>query len=161
MALVIEDGSGKVEATSYADVAETRAYADARGFDLPAEDAKVEQHLILAAEYLNSKNWKGTQTNPFQRLAWPRSNVWLYTFEIKKDEIPLLVKEAQMRLVCEMHKGVELQPNFTSAQVQSEQVGPISTSYFEAPAMRPAITAVDDMLTRLTVGSNGLKVVRA
>ena len=85
MSLVIEDGTGISNATSYVTAAEARTYALARGVTLSATDSVVEIQLLKAMDYLQSltqcymgcKKWPptmGTHEHE-QALAWPRENV--------------------------------------------------------------------------------------
>ena len=113
MALSIEDGSGVPGATSYVDVAEARAYADARGLSLPAADADVEIALTTSGDYLfrYEKDYKGARSNFDQRMSFPRYPVYLNNYRIASDEIPESLKVAQILLCIELLACTDLRPD--------------------------------------------------
>jgi len=82
MTLIVEDGTGKADAESYASV----AYADARmaamGMTIWTElnEPEKEQALRRATQYMEDYyrlKWKGTRTTTVQALNWPRTDVYV------------------------------------------------------------------------------------
>lgn len=151
MALVIEDGTGVANATSYVTVAEYRAYATPRGVSLPVSDATVETQLILAMDYLEMQPWKGIQTYTSQALAWPRDGVYLSGSLQADDEIPAKLKFAQMQLAIQVNAGIDLIPTVTSESVGAvtrEKVGPIETEYssFSSVGTQPYFASIRALL---------------
>ena len=124
MALIIEDGSIVANADSYVTVAEIRAYADKRGFDVPVADATVEQLAILANDYLQSLNYIGDLVEKTQPLKWPRKNI----IDVANDTIPSDIKNAQIELAIAASDS-ELLTREQSAAVIKETIGNIATDY--------------------------------
>jgi hypothetical protein len=52
--LVVEDGSGVVDANSYTDLADARAYLALRGLALSVTDGTAETQLIRAMDYIEA-----------------------------------------------------------------------------------------------------------
>lgn len=174
MALVIEDGSGLPNSTSFVTVEEARQYAAARGIELApigAEgDAAIEIMLIFAVDYLNSleEEYSGVRVSPLtQALCYPRKNSTYYNNEYPDDEIPNLLKKAQCQLCIEQKNGTVLMPSQAagSAAIVREKVGPLETEYATGTIMSltsPTMVAVAGLLAPLfAYGGFGLRIVRA
>jgi hypothetical protein len=76
LVLIKEDGSGKVDATSYADVADGDAYFEAHLYPIPwatsAADRKAEA-LIMATRLIDAQmQFNGFRAHDNQALQWPR-----------------------------------------------------------------------------------------
>lgn len=180
MALIIEDGTGKADATSYVTVAEARAYALARGVTLPADDAALEALLMQAMDYLEAqrKLYQGERTWPVgtlahpaaQALQWPRTGVLVdCRYELASDAIPAELKRAQMQAAMEAFAGISLMPSTDGRFVKREKVDVIETEYMTGQDMgagsvmgSPSFPAVDALLQSLYDCGGGffLKTVR-
>lgn len=171
--LIIEDGSAKVDAQSYATAAELVAYAAARGIALPATEAEQEALLIKAMDYLESLSFVGIRYTRTQALAWPRANAIVDGFYVTHTEIPRQLKNAQLQLALDSI-DVDLMGNVIPSNervVLEEQVeGAVSVKY-AAPtptlAASLGVTATGAQLTRakallrpLVAGTGQLRVVR-
>ena len=96
MALVIETGTGNVDADSYVSRQAFLDYCIDLYGQVVDDDASADTSLRRAASYMDSLAWKGTKTNGRnQALAWPRSGVVCDGETIPDDEIPREVKSAQ------------------------------------------------------------------
>lgn len=171
--LIIEDGSAKADAQSYATVAELVAYAAARGITLPATEAEREALLIKAMDYLESLSFVGIRYTRTQALAWPRVNAIVDGFYVAHTEIPRRLKDAQLQLALDSI-DVDLMGNVIPSNervVLEEQVeGAVSVKYAAptpAPAASLGVTATGAQLTRakallrpLVAGTGQLHVVR-
>ena len=173
MALVIEDGTGNADATSYVTVAEARQYAQARGVMLPAEEDAVEAMLIQAMDYLEAQRgrFQGSKTFPgVQALQWPRSGVILDChYRLGDEEIPVELKKAQMQAALEVAAGLRLMPSSDGRLVKREKVDVIETEYMTGQdigaggTMGPAFPALAALLEPLFEPCGGgffLKTVR-
>lgn len=131
MALVIEDGSIVANANSFVTVEEIRVYALQRGFELPAEDSKVEVFAINAMDYIFSKEeqFQGVRTSEVQELPEPRTGAYVYGKLVGSNVIPPAAKRAQLQLALDNSQGVDLMPTVTGAAVKREKVGPLETEY--------------------------------
>lgn len=80
MALIVEDGTGKTDAESYASVAEADLYHSNRGNTAwtALTTAAKEQALRKATDYIEEAyrmRWAGYRYTEAQALSWPRDEV--------------------------------------------------------------------------------------
>lgn len=148
MALVVEDGTGKADATSFVSRAEYIAYGAARGVTIADADA-ADVELVKAMDFILTKCFRGDPTYPdVQALPFPRHVEDYYgELEFPDDAVPTPIKRAQMDAALAVHDGVSLLPNVSasSSAVKREKVGPIETEYetamaYDSPTL-PAIAA--------------------
>lgn len=179
MALVVEDGSGQVDAQSYLSVADFKSFALTNyAVTDPVADDAIEQALRRASRYLDGRyryRWLGIRTNGREQgLEWPRRGVVLsspytlpsspYTYgyfppvewpalswTIAEDEVPREVKDATAEAaIRELASPGSLTPDRTPArQVLQQTVGPITTVYANVAATRPIVTVIDEILAPL------------
>ncbi len=140
MPLVVEDGSNVAGANSYIDLVFLNAYATARGYELPTDDADKEQLVILATDYLEHfrDKYQGTKANTDQVLQWPRKDVTVDGLEVEEDAIPIELQNAQAQLVIEQNLGIKLYPVPASSssttttptgEITQQTIGPITVKY--------------------------------
>lgn len=101
MAFVVEDGTGKSDATSYATVSFADDYhAD---FGNPSawtslSTADKQANLMLATRYVDAVyqfRWIGQKATRDQALDWPRVNAWSSEwFVLESDSIPTELQQA-------------------------------------------------------------------
>lgn len=147
MALIVEDGSGMDDATSFVSRAEYVAYALARGVVVPDVDAS-DVDLVKAMDFILTKCFRGDPTVATQALPFPRHvEDYCGKLEFPDDSVPNPVKRAQMEAALAVRSGVELTPNVSasSSAIVREKIGPIETQFdnsmaYDAPTM-PAVTA--------------------
>lgn len=159
--LVVEDGTGLPNASSYVSAADIRAYATARGVTLAASDgpgdAIVDQMAIKAMDYIeaNRSYFYGWKLLPLvQRLSFPREGVpaeqdgreysdaivngyenLAYAGVSYREPAPLPPEliEAQCRLVLAVKAGVDLLPTTVSGRfVKRQKLGPLEREFSEA-----------------------------
>lgn len=74
MALIVEDGTGLVNAESYVSVADYKTYHVNRGIGVAGSDLDIERRLRLATEYIDLR-WgggvQGLKIADTQALVWP------------------------------------------------------------------------------------------
>lgn len=161
MAFVVEDGTGKPNATSFVTVAAADAYWADRagsawaGYSTPAKEAA----LIAASDYLRNEQryrWVGTKKTATQSMPWPRVDaVERNGPAIPDTVVPWQVQEAAAILGDRTATGEDLQPDLAAQAVTSETVGPISVTYATPQgvggvgAQDPTISAVDGLLAPL------------
>jgi hypothetical protein len=103
MTLIIEDGTGKPDAESYASAEDLAMYAVKFGVTIPTEAPAQEALLRRAALAMDGMTWKGRKSNSEQALSWPRRSVEL-DCEIKPDKyLPARIQYGQMALAAEIH----------------------------------------------------------
>lgn len=167
MTLIIEDGTGKPDAESYASAEDLALYAVKFGTVIPAGAPEQEALLRRAALVMDGMTWKGRKTNSEQGLSWPRREV-LLDHEIKPNNyLPARIQYGQMALAAEIHqddidpvekrKGAVLLDRVEGAVTRQYAAIP-STSNRLLPAApdRPSATQFADYLAK-----RGLFAVRA
>lgn len=128
--LIIETGSGVENANSFATVAETRVYASDRGVILSADDDDVEAKLIKTMDYLSSLEDRFKGHRVFIPTVFPRYDVEIYNKLLASNEIPDLIKRAQMQGVMSLHAGIELIADHVAGDfITEEKVGPLTVKY--------------------------------
>lgn len=104
MALVVEDGTGKADANSYASLATANEYATLRGLSSwTGTDAEKEAALIRATDYMEAtyrEAWKGYRGSAEQALSWPRDSVEVDYFPVPADSVPSIVTVACIQLAA-------------------------------------------------------------
>lgn len=141
MTLVIEDGTGKADADSYATIDEFVARAAAYGWTIPQDDEAQEVLLRRAAEQMNARPWKGVATNDGQALAWPRAEVYVGCTLLDDDAIPVAIKNGQMALAAEIHADDLDPPETRTGAVLREKVDVLEVQYAAAKSQRRAAPA--------------------
>lgn len=164
MALIIEDGTGKPDAQSYASVETLRAYAKARGESIPSDTPSCERLLLIAMDYMRGLDYIGERASKEQAHDWPRVGVVIDGFPYAKHELPRQLEQAQCALAIEAQR-IELLPTApanTSGPVIEQTVGPITTVYANTGRVRsvPAV-AKADVLLRVLLRRKGFTVIRA
>lgn len=142
MALTIENGSIVAGADSLATAAELVIYAANFGRTIPATEAAQESLLRRAALEMNALPWNGTLVSVDQALAWPRYDVKRGSWLLPSDEIPAQIKAGQMALATEIYADDLAPPELKVGAIESEKVGPISTTFAKVATSvsRPAAT---------------------
>ena len=167
MTLIIEDGTGKPDAESYASAEDMALYAVKFGTVIPAGVTEQEALLRRAALAMDGMTWKGRKTSREQALSWPRRDV-LLDQEIKPNNyLPARIHYGQMALAAEIHQD-DIDPiDKRKGAVTLERVeGAVTREYatisnssgrlLPAAPDRPSSTQFADYLQR-----RGLFAVRA
>lgn len=142
MTLIVEDGTGKIDAESYASVAEadTRLAAFGNTAWAAYTTSAKEIRLRIATDYMVNQyrlQWKGYRTHETQALDWPRtyvdkpdalggygSNPNYYD----DDELPVEIKNACIDLAARADDADTLAPDIERVE-RKVKVGPIEVEY--------------------------------
>lgn len=130
--IIVEDGTIVANANSYIGEDDYNAYVIKVGFsDADYTDDEIQTAVIKACEYLNSLEYIGFRSfdRKFEEMQFPRR---LY-YSDTGDTIPPVLKTAQLWLVLKLLGDPELQlyrDNSSGRDIQTETVGPITTTYF-------------------------------
>lgn len=161
MAIIVEDGTGKSDAESYATV----AYAITRHANLGntawalLTTEQQEQSLRLATEYLVQKYRsaiQGARKTSTQALDWPRYSVYVDGFLIPSDVVPvdwqnaccdLALKSSEGTLLADLERGVK-----------REKVGPLETEFFEGSPESTRYQTIELMLQPYLSGRGSLNI---
>lgn len=165
MALIVEDGSGLVDAEAYISVADASAYFAARdnatwaALSAPAQEAALRR----GAEYLDAvygQRWQGSRLTAAQALTWPRAGVVVDGYSLDGSPLPVALVRANAELALRASSGDLLGDQ--GAQVTQETVGPISVSYADGARQNTRYALVEAMLAALLAyGAGRIPVVRA
>ena len=104
MTLIIEDGTGKPGAESYATAEDLTLYAVKFGVVIPEGAAAQEALLRRAALVMDGMTWKGRKTNNEQALSWPRREVHLDGENKAANYLPARIQYGQMAMAAEIHQ---------------------------------------------------------
>ena len=158
MAIVVEDGSGKADANSYASVAIADDYFLLRGrnsWGALSTEAK-EASLINATDYLEAtyrNAWLGSRVSNTQALSWPRYDVLLDGFAIASNTVPPIVVSACMELA--LRASSEDLLTDTGAKVIRERVDVLEVEYSEYGSANTRYTFVERLLAPLLASALG------
>lgn len=131
-----------VGTNSYVTEAELQTYADDRGITIAAADLSVL--LIQAMDYIETRAFKGSKTDPSQALEWPRSGVYLNGTELDDTIVPDAIKQAQMAAALIYDTGADLLGS-VAPRVTAERVGEVSVQYSDKgnqTTLYPKLTAL-------------------
>lgn len=157
MTLIVEDGTGRADAESYATAEQADVYHEAYGnlAWFVDEPSLKDSALRRATAYLDGAyrgRWQGLPVTAEQALAWPRRNVWISVGWLRLDLVPVHV----MRACCEaalreLQSPGSLAPDlYPGERVVSETVGPLSVEYADGggsdAGAPPVLVAVDRIL---------------
>lgn len=154
MTIIVEDGSGVLNANSYVSLINARAILTPLGQDLDLDDDIAEQQILNAARYVEAfrAKFQGWKTTIDQSLQWPRVAVVIDGIIIDIDVIPQDLIDAQVFSAYEFSQGQILQPSSSGQSIQSEEVsGAVKVSYFDMGAIdgSPTLVRVNDSLNPL------------
>lgn len=157
--LIVEDGSGKSDADSYVSLADARVLAAKYGFSLPVEDTEAETALRNGALYVDLQEplMCGRRVSPEQTMAFPRTGIRLFGFDVSRTSIPSQVIRAQVIAAVEYGKGTDVRGTSDGRATSMERVeGAVTVQYFDngANGSIVTITAAIDSLRPLLCGGD-------
>ncbi|QZA70454.1 head-to-tail adaptor [Erwinia phage AH03] len=156
--IIVEDGTGKANSNSYVSIADLISFAALYQTELTDDDSTASL-LIQAADYIESKSYKGSKANSNQAMKWPRKEAYINCEDDEElypsNSIPVEIKKAQLQCALAVSNGVSLMPTVTAADyVLEETIGPITTKYADAAeyglSYAPNLPIVDSLLSCLT-----------
>jgi hypothetical protein len=155
---VVEDGTGKTDSTSYAEIADFRQYWENRGVDYSSTvDDTIKAWLNSATEYIDFNYvFKGVKTSTDQALEWPRTGVTdRYCNLVDSDIIPTEVIYSTCYLAAQVANGSLFN---IGTNVKSDSYGPVSVTY-SGEAGAKTYKAADQYLKWFTIpGSTLIRV---
>jgi hypothetical protein len=165
--LIIEDGTGKPDAESYATAEDLAAYALKRGAAVPADEAGREVLLVKAMDKLGEYDarWLGCRASSTQALAWPRRDVWLNGCRFPLNSVPRELQYAQLAFAIEA-KTNDLQktvtPQDTGPVVEKTVDGAVTVKYANPGKVLPVSAfAKAETLVAVLLKRGGLFAIRA
>ena len=163
LALVVEDGTGKTNAQTYASLAEVTAYGVLYGYSTTHVDEATIMRCMQYLEGAYVDRWVGIKRTEDQALSWPRAYATRrdgYTND--EQEVPTEVKNAVCALAVRATSGVNLSPDITRGDVTTEEeIGPIRVKY---ASHAPTITIFRDielMLKQVVLPNTSGRIYRS
>lgn len=159
MAILVEDGSVVSGANSYATEAELTAYAADRAVTLTAD---TDVLLIKAMDFIEAQDYKGDKSTKGQPLQWPRDFVYIDGYAVDSDEIPELLKQAQMQTALSIDEGNDPLATIGRA-TKREKADVLEVEYMDNAASAPIIVSISRLLRKLLKSGSGssFTVIRA
>ena len=164
--IIVEDGTGKNDANSYASIADFKQYVDSRGLSVATDDASATAALLRAADYLEygvNGEYVGRKINNAQALQWPREDYNPKTGVIESIGVPSQLKQAQLLVAYNYANGIDVMPTVEATDYMTEEtVGPITTKYSDSSSISrtPVISGLDNLLGSLITGYGSLSCIR-
>ncbi len=143
-----ETGTGSASSTSYVSEADFTAYNSERNVTLGGTNGTPSEVLILAMDYLESKNFIGNKGSQDQALQWPRTGAFMDGYYIASDSIPLLLQEAQMEIAISIDAGTNPMANL-ARETAREKVDVIEVEYSKSAFAQTYLTAAETKLNKL------------
>lgn len=151
---VLEDGTGKSDATSYGSVAGFRQFWLNRGVDYGAHevsDVTIQINLNKATEYIDRLYpWRGIKFSTDQALAFPRTHCYDDEGTDFSNSVPSPVQKATFYAAGYLTEGNELLAPMAS-NIRSKTMGPVSVDYGfggEQPVRLPDVERVVGRLVK-------------
>lgn len=169
MTLVVEDGSAKADADSYADVTDAGAFIADWHDDADwnsASQARKERALRRGTRFVDERRWRGWAATADQALAWPRVRVGLVDgHTITDDVVPQAVKHATIEAALRDVQGESLFPDHDGGTIrrESKQVGSLQKSQEFATPRQAGKTfeAINALLRSYVTSGSSLPLRRA
>ena len=165
MALIVEDGTGRSDAESYASVAQADARLAALGMTTWASNTVTlerEQALRRATEYMEQRyrsQWKGTKLLRAQALSWPRYGAQADGYSIDSTVVPTDIVNACIDLAFKAAQG-DLNADVTRTVIR-EKVGPLETEYAPHGPQSTQYRSIDMALAPYLGGGGMNRLARA
>ena len=155
----VENGTGKINATSYVSISEYKAYWANRGITITDTDDNIKIYLNLATEYTDSiANYCGQIYSDTQALFVPRLNWYDTKWKDISESVPIQLKNA----VCEfayIRKADNLEDVKTSG-ISSESYGPVSVVYNgDSGQAKVSYPNAMKWLKQITCGGGGMRII--
>lgn len=153
MALIIEDGTGKVDSNTYVLDTTFNTWLTDRGLTLSGL-LTVDNLLLQASDYLETLSYKGFKFTQAQAMQHPRGDLYIDGYLFPSDEIAKQLIDAQMQVSYSIDQGVN--PMATIGQaIKMEKVDVIEVEYQDGTISQSTITAVNKTLSKLLLNSGG------
>lgn len=141
MALIVEPGTGEPDSDSYISLADARTYAENYGLTLPDDDTEADVLLRLAAQDVDTNNFKGQKLNPLQGLDFPRTGVECNGLEVEISKQLLQAGRAQVYYADARASGVVPTGNDNGKEVKLNEVtGAVKQEFFQSYNTSDSVT---------------------
>lgn len=147
MTVIVEDGTGLPSAEVYVALADFKAWAAKRLYDItPYSDPTIEAKMLDATLWIDTKyRYGGSKLKATQALEFPRQGLVDWSGNAVTG-VPNNVKAASNDLTWKSFTT----PLYTDAArdgaIQQEVVGPLSVTYFDGASSQTTFTAAEQLL---------------
>ena len=166
MALVVEDGTGKIDSESYISVTDATSYHTLRGNSDWALITDKEAALRKATDYMLQayrKLWLGYRVTSTQALDFPRSDIYLYDYSepvlVSETIVPIEIKNACAELALKTYTDEFLLSDEEQKVIQ-EIVGPITVKYSDNSTTPTKKYSSINAMLKSFLRTSGLQVIR-
>ncbi len=159
MALIVEDGSGVANASSYASLGYISDYCSDMGYTSWASLGTTDQTaaVLRAMPFIESRNYKGTKLAYDNSLEFPREGIIDRNgYEVPPDEIPPnLMKALSEGSYLESVTAGVLQPNLErGGNVKLKKIDVLETEWFQGASAETSFLKISGYLKGLVRGKN-------
>jgi len=161
--IIVEDGTVVSGANSYVTVAEFTQFCADRNITIVSTYGDESELLIQAMDYFEQQPFKGIKYIETQPLQFPRSDLWIDGYLEETDEIPQLVKDAQITIAISIMRGNDPLSNLSRA-VKREKIDVLEVEYMDNAAPSVVIRSIGNIMRKLVTSStmgNSFTVIRA
>lgn len=148
---VVEDGTGKTDATSYGSVADFRQYWENRGTDYSTatmSEALAQGYLNAATAYINGLYpWRGVPKTTTQALEFPRAVCYDDRGVDQSGAVPTAIEQATFMAGGHLAEGKTLLAPMEN--IQSRRMGPVSVTYGSGGQRPVKIPGIERLVGRL------------
>ena len=153
MAIIVENGSIVADANSYVDFTGYSAWATARGITVHGNQAHTEEHILRAMDYIESQRFIGHKSTSTQSLQWPRTEVYIDSYSVDSDEIPINLKNAVYETIVTIEDG-NFYLSARERQTTQEKIGDITVTYKGNSGSKKETPAVSSALKKIIKPAN-------
>jgi len=147
---IVEDGTGKIDSTSYCTVAEYKQWLENKGEVTTETDSIIQARLNVGTEFIDGFNFLGTKADISNSLQFPRIGIKYYADNV----IPIEVKKATM--YAAENKDDLFAVN---SGLRSISYGPVSKTFSGGVNASDKFQYITKVLKRLTItGSDIIRV---
>lgn len=141
---VVEDGTGKTDATSYISEADFLQYWENRGKDYSGESG-LEAELNIATQYIDNLHvYEGQKKTSSQALQFPRDSIIDRNYIDQSGVVPDAVKYAVCEAAAYELEGGTLEE--ATQLIESKSMGPVSVTYGRRGQLPPKIGRAEKYL---------------
>lgn len=125
---------------------------------VPDLDTTAEDLIVKAMDYIEGQSFKGIKLTRDQALQWPRVNVIVDGYYLDSDDIPTLLKEAEMETAMSIHADVDPLANLEKNQ-KRVKVDVLEVEYFPGQS-ETFVRKISNKLRKLLINDGGSMIVR-
>lgn len=151
--IIVEDGSIVANANSYVTTAEFTQYCADRNITISGTYGDESQLLILAMDYFEQQPFKGIKYIETQPLQYPRSDLFIDGYLTDSDQIPALVKNAQISIGVAIMAGNDPVSTVDRA-VKKEKVDVLEVEYMDNASFSVVIRSIGNAMRKLVTSSS-------